>query len=124
VEVDEEAGILHGRVVGLRDVITFQGETVREARREFERSVDSYLAFCGSRGEDPERPYSGKFLVRVDPKLHRALAHAAEAQNTSLNALVESALERVFGQASASVQPSGGANDPPRRRSRAGRVRP
>jgi predicted HicB family RNase H-like nuclease len=92
LEVDEEADILYGHVVGLRDVITFQGKTVEQAREEFRRSVDSYLEFCASRGEPPEKPFSGKFLVRIDPALHRSLASAAEARGTSLNALVEQAL--------------------------------
>jgi predicted HicB family RNase H-like nuclease len=92
IEVDEEAGVLFGRVVGLRDVITFQGATVAEARAAFEGSVDAYLDFCASRGEDPEKPYSGRFVVRVKPDLHRRLAVAAGMRGTSLNALVDAAL--------------------------------
>jgi predicted HicB family RNase H-like nuclease len=56
LEVDEEAGILYGHVIGLRDVITFQGTTITQAKREFRRSVDSYLEFCTRRGEPPEKP--------------------------------------------------------------------
>jgi predicted HicB family RNase H-like nuclease len=56
VELDAEAGIFHGEVVGIRDVVTFQGQTVQEAERAFRESVDDYLAFCGSRGEQPEEP--------------------------------------------------------------------
>ncbi len=56
IEVDTEAEILFGRVVGLHDVITFQGETVAEARKAFQDSVDDYLAFCAERGEAPENP--------------------------------------------------------------------
>jgi predicted HicB family RNase H-like nuclease len=98
LEVDEEAGILHGRVIGLRDVITFQAPTVEGAREEFRRSVDSYLEFCASRGEAPEEPFSGELLVRIDPGLHRALAHAAEVQGTSLNGLVEQVLARAVAE--------------------------
>ena len=93
-EVDEEAGIIFGRVLGLRDVITFQGETVGEARRSFEESVDFYLKTCADRGEAPEKPFSGKFVVRVEPELHRALARAAEESKQSMNAVVEQALRR------------------------------
>jgi predicted HicB family RNase H-like nuclease len=92
MEIDEEAGIIFGKVIGLRDVITFQGESVAEARNAFEESVDSYLKFCAERGEEPEKPYSGRFVVRVKPEIHRALANAAEAKNTSLNALAEKLL--------------------------------
>ncbi len=63
VEVDMEAEILFGRVVGLRDVVTFQGETVAEARKAFQDSVDDYLAFCAERGEPPEKHASKRFLI-------------------------------------------------------------
>lgn len=88
VELDEEQGVLFGRVIGLRDVITFQAETVAQAIEEFHQSVDSYLEFCGSRGERPEKPYSGQFMVRIDPAVHRELASRAEIEKISLNALV------------------------------------
>ena len=63
IEVDTEAEILFGRVFGLRDVITFQGETVAEARKAFQDSVDDYLAFCAERGEAAEKPASKRFLI-------------------------------------------------------------
>src|SRR4051812_12514268 len=91
-EIDFETGMIHGRVVGLRDVITFQGETVAEASKAFRDSVDDYLEFCASRGESPEKPFSGRFLVRMAPSLHRTLVEKAAAMGTSLNALVESTL--------------------------------
>lgn len=96
IEVDEASNVLHGRVVGLRDVITFQGETVAEARQAFEDSVDDYLEFCAERGEAPEKPYSGKFVVRLEPAMHRKLAAQAEAKGTSINALVVEALGRTL----------------------------
>src|SRR5262249_13321896 len=58
-----------------------------ELRKAFEESVDDYLAFCAERGEEPEKPYSGKFLVRIAPNTHRALAELASARKVSLNAL-------------------------------------
>ena len=69
VEVDDEAGILHGEVINLRDVITFEGETVDELRLAFKESIDDYLEFCVERGEEPEKPFSGKFIVRLAPEL-------------------------------------------------------
>jgi len=92
-EVYAEEGIIFGRVVGLRDVITFQGETVAEARKAFEDSVDDYLEFCAERGEPPEKPYSGHFVVRIAPEMHRHAAQAAEASHQSLNIYVQKALE-------------------------------
>ncbi len=96
VELDEESGVLFGRVIGLRDVITFQGESVAEVTKAFHGSVDCYLDFCAKRGESPEKPYSGQFVLRVTPELHRELAHTALARATSLNALIEETLKTEF----------------------------
>jgi len=93
VEFDEESRVLFGRVIGLRDVITFEGESVTEVIQAFHDSVDVYLEFCAERGESPEKPYSGQFVLRLNPRLHRELANAAQARTTSLNALIESILE-------------------------------
>ena len=95
-EIAYDTGMIYGRVVGLRDVITFQGETVTEAQQAFRDSVDDYLEFCASRSEPPEKPFSGRFLVRITPALHRALVEAATARGLSLNALVERTLAAEF----------------------------
>src|SRR5262249_13545345 len=96
VEFDEESGSLYGRVIGLRDVITFQGESVAEVTQAFHDSVDDYLEFCAKRGRAPEKPYSGQFVLRIDPKLHRAVSHAAEERGQSLTSLVEETLAVAF----------------------------
>ena len=93
VEFDNEAGLLHGEVINLRDVITFQGENVEELRQAFRDSVDDYLDFCTERGEEPEKPFSGKFVIRIDPELHRELALIARKSDISLNRLVEEVLK-------------------------------
>jgi predicted HicB family RNase H-like nuclease len=66
--VDEESESLYGHVIGLRDVITFQGDSVAELTQSFRDSVDDYLEFCKSLGRSPEKPYSGRFLLRI-PRL-------------------------------------------------------
>lgn len=93
VEFDDEANIFHGEVINLRDVVTFQGATVKELRKAFRDSVDDYIEFCAERGEAPEKPYSGKFVVRVEPELHKAVAIQAKLNRKSLNAWVHDALE-------------------------------
>ncbi|MFP4127962.1 MAG: type II toxin-antitoxin system HicB family antitoxin [Desulfonatronovibrio sp.] len=95
VDFDDEANIFHGQVINLRDVITFEGESVDELRKAFIDSVEGYLEFCAERGEDPEKPYSGKFLVRVGPELHKTLAIQARKNSTSLNTWVTEALNRT-----------------------------
>ena len=83
VEADEGAFV--GRVVGLRDVITFEGATYAQVERAFRDSIDDYLTFCAERGEQPDRPYSGKIPLRVDPEIHRRAALRAQAEGVSLN---------------------------------------
>jgi predicted HicB family RNase H-like nuclease len=97
VELEEGSDVLFGRVIGLRDVITFQGESVAEVTQAFHDSVDDYLEFCAERGESPEKPYSGQFVLRLNPQLHRELANLAQARSTSLNALIENILEKNVG---------------------------
>ena len=92
VEFDQDARILFGEVEGLRDVVTFEASDAKDLEREFHASVDDYLAMCAERGEEPEKPYSGKFLIRVDPMLHREVAMAAARAGTSLNALTAEVL--------------------------------
>ena len=96
VEFDDEANIFHGEVINLRDVITFEGETVAELIQAFHDSVDDYLEFCAERGEDPEKPYSGKFVVRVEPELHKTIAIEARKRGKSLNSLVSEALSKAI----------------------------
>jgi predicted HicB family RNase H-like nuclease len=92
VRFDDEADTFHGEVTGLRDVITFQGRTVDELKGAFRESVDDYLDFCTSRGEEPDKPYSGRFLLRVDPELHRKLVELSTDEGESLNNWIASRL--------------------------------
>ena len=71
VEFDDEAGIFHGEVLDLRDVVTFQGKSVDELEQAFRDSVEDYLEFCEERGEEPDKPFSGKLMLRLPPELHR-----------------------------------------------------
>lgn len=95
VEFDDEANIFNGEVINLRDVITFEGKSVDELREAFKDSVEDYLDFCAERGETPEKPYSGKFLVRVQPELHKTLVIQARKNGKSLNAWLSDTLQDV-----------------------------
>lgn len=95
VRFDDEAEIFHGEVLGLRDVVTFQGTTVEELKKAFEESIDDYLDFCEERGESPDKPFSGKFLLRVDPQLHRRLHELSADEGESLNSWLTNTLERL-----------------------------
>lgn len=93
VEFDDDAEIFHGEVVDTKDVITFQGKSVREIKKEFKDSVDDYLDFCEARGEEPDKPFSGKFVVRLSPDLHKKIHQESCIANQSLNKWVSQALE-------------------------------
>lgn len=97
VEFDADDRILHGRVAGLRDLITFQGASVEEIEREFRTSVDVYLEFCEEQGREPEQPFSGKFVLRTSPDVHRAAVQAAAREGKSLNAWAADALAAAAG---------------------------
>ena len=92
VEYDAEARIFHGDIINTRDVITFQGTTVNEIEKAFKDSVNDYLAWCKEDGVEPEKPYSGKFNVRLPPELHRQIAILAKKRRVSLNNIVEKAI--------------------------------
>jgi predicted HicB family RNase H-like nuclease len=93
VEFDEDAGIIHGEVINTRDVITFQGESVAEVKMAFHESVDDYLEFCKTRGETPDKPFSGQFVTRISPELHRQINVVAVLSGKSLNAWVAEQLQ-------------------------------
>lgn len=88
VTFDDEAELFHGEVVNLKDVITFQSDTVEGLKREFQISVDDYLDFCKQRGEQPDKPFSGKLTLRIDPDLHRELYIKSKKENKSLNSWI------------------------------------
>ena len=95
VELDDEAGILHGEVINIRDVVTFEGQTVEELQQAFRDSIEDYLEFCAERGEDPEKPFSGKFVLRVPAELHRKAYIKARLADKSLNSWVTEVLEEA-----------------------------
>ena len=86
---------MHGEVINIRDVITFEGISVEELNQAFRDSVDDYLEFCVARGEDPEKPFSGKFVVRLSPELHRKAFIKAKLSDKSLNSWVSEVLEEA-----------------------------
>ena len=98
VEFDADGGVFHGEVINLRDVITFEGTSVDEIQLAFRESIDDYLAFCAERGEEPEKPFSGKFILRVSPELPREINLQARLRNQSLNQWVSQTLEKAIAE--------------------------
>jgi len=85
INFDKESKVFYGRVVNTKDTITFQSENAKDLENEFQTSIDTYLDFCQELGELPEKPYSGKFVLRLSPDAHRSVALAAQVSNQSLN---------------------------------------
>lgn len=84
-EFDPELALFAGHVVDLRDEIYFEGASVDELSDSMRRAVDHYLSVCERRGEQPERPFSGRFNVRVGPAIHRRIAASAASEGVSMN---------------------------------------
>jgi predicted HicB family RNase H-like nuclease len=95
VEFDELDRLFFGRVIDTRDVIAFDGSSVDELEQSFHAAVDEYLADCQTIGKTPDKPFSGRFNLRISSELHRQAATKAEKEGISLNTLVEKALQQV-----------------------------
>ena len=85
VEYSEDDDVLFGRLTGIDDIITYEGESIRELRKAFTEAVDDYLEHCRRIGKIPEKPFSGKFTLRIPPEVHARLATQAKAMGKSLN---------------------------------------
>jgi len=99
VEFDAEASLFHGEVLDTRDIITFQGRSVEELEDAFHESVEDYLEFCAERGEEPDKPFSGRLMVRLSTDLHRKLflrrPLEAKRAGKSMNQLIAERLSRA-----------------------------
>jgi len=85
IEFDERDNLFIGRILGLRAIISFQGETVSELRQAFESAIEDFLSDCAAQGIKPEKPASGKLMLRIPPEVHGAAILAAQTAGKSLN---------------------------------------
>ncbi len=95
IEFDSDDRIFVGRIIGIRDVIGFHGESVKELEAAFHEAVDNYLAACKELGQKPNKPYSGNLMLRVSAEIHAAVASAAEASGKSINQWAAGALDKA-----------------------------
>lgn len=93
VEFDGDADIFHGVIVGIHDEITFQGNSVDEIHQAMKDSVEDYLDMCRKYAKEPEKPFSGKLIVRLNSELHRKVACAALREKESINKWITKTLE-------------------------------
>lgn len=85
IEYSDEDGCFVGHIAGIRDVIGFHADSVSELRDAFHEAVDDYLTTCEKLGRAPQKPYSGKLMLRVPPEVHARAAMMAEAHGMSIN---------------------------------------
>jgi len=97
VEYDDEDGLFVGHIAGIRDRVGFHSDTVDGLRAAFREAVDDYLELCERVGKAPQKPYSGRMMLRIDPDTHRRAANAAELAGQSLNQWAETALSKAAG---------------------------
>jgi predicted HicB family RNase H-like nuclease len=97
IELSEEDAVFHGKVIGIKALISFEGDSVNAIINDFHEAVDEYLKFCAKKGIEPEKPFKGSFNVRIGSELHRKLALTASNRGVSLNTLVEDAIRQAVG---------------------------
>ncbi len=95
IDFDNELDCFVGEVVNVKDVITFQGSTAKELKDELKNSVNCYLDFCKKKNKEPDKPFSGKLLVRLSPDVHREIYTAARNNGVSVNKWISIALQHA-----------------------------
>ena len=95
VEFSPEDGVFFGKIVGIRDVVTFEGKSVAEITKSFHCMVDDYLTTCKELGKEPEKEFNGSFNVRLKPHLHKLASIRSSTLKISLNKFVEQAVEKA-----------------------------
>ena len=96
VEFSEEDALFFGKVMGIRALISYEGENAHELIEDFHGAVDDYLQMCAAEGIEPEKAYKGSFNIRISPELHKQAAITATAQQISLNSFVENSIKRAI----------------------------
>ncbi|MCF0238658.1 MAG: type II toxin-antitoxin system HicB family antitoxin [Sphaerochaetaceae bacterium] len=87
--------MFYGKVLGIRALVSYEGENARELVSDFHSAVDDYLEMCVAEGRSPETAYKGSFNIRISPELHKKAVITALSQSMSLNSFVEQAIEKV-----------------------------
>jgi predicted HicB family RNase H-like nuclease len=106
--------VFYGEILGIDDLVSFEGGAVEELERAFREAVDDYLALCKKIGKKPERAYSGNIPLRIADSLHRRVAIAADSEGKSLNGWIADALDAVTsGRAVASGRAMAESESPP-----------
>ena len=95
IEFDERDNLFTGKIVGIADSITFQGDTVEELRANFRTAIEHYLADCRATGRKPLKTASGKLMLRVSPEVHARALATAKIAGKSLNQWAEEVIDKA-----------------------------
>ena len=98
IEASIEDGCLHGKILFINDLITYEGDTVEDIKASFEEAVDHYLAYCKETGKPANKPYSGTFNVRVGQEFHRKAVELAYNRGITLNDFVTQSIQAAIEQ--------------------------
>ena len=85
IKYSDDDGCFVGHIAGIQDIVGFHGESVSELKAAFQEAVDDYLETCTAMGKEPQKPFSGKLMLRIGPELHATIAIAAEVSGQSIN---------------------------------------
>ncbi len=94
VEFSEEDNLFFGKVMGIRSLISYEGENSTDLITDFHNAIEDYLEACKAEGREPEKAYKGSFNIRISPELHRQLVVCATSHQMSMNSFVENALRK------------------------------
>lgn len=94
-EFSEEDEMFFGRVLGIRSLISYEGDNAKDLIADFHNSVDEYLKWCEDEGRKPEKAYKGSFNIRISPKLHKQLVICAMSHDMTLNGYIQEILEKA-----------------------------
>ena len=94
VHFSADDNVFYGKIEGINDLITFEGETVKELTDAFQYVVDEHIKDCEAEETAPEKSYKGSFNVRLTPDLHRKIALSAKMRGESINKFVFDALTK------------------------------
>lgn len=98
VQFSQEDNVFYGKIKGVNELVTFEGESVSELNSAFREAVEDYEELCEIAGKSPDKSYKGSFNVRITPDLHKELSRRSSELGLSLNQLVEIAIEEKLKQ--------------------------
>lgn len=94
VAFSEKDGVFFGKIEGIKQLVNFEGDSVKELKQSFHEAVDDYLTYCANENIAPQKHYSGSLNIRISPEIHSRIALLAKRRGISINAFIKQALEK------------------------------